>query len=453
MSWGDRGGRPARSERAGGPPVPDGERVLGVKLAPQRVQHRGQDACLRVGPRAVDGVPVTLGVLRRLRRVLLQHAGPARTCPSSRPARGPSCSAASSPSASASDSAITVVCRSRTVPSGRAVPSCSGTPGSRVAATTGSTRRSSPGKTPCSQVSNSTALVEAERPGVVPHRARRPVGLQEEPGDHPGEARACPRAPPRADRSSAPASARTSVPSAVTTSRPVTCSQAHPRDWLSQPWPPCSRKPPSADRWRSGQRGTPGRVRPGKGASSRPPRTAGPAAAIPVAGSYAQVAHPAQVDQQHVVAQAPRCPGVAAGADADPPPAFGRQADARDHVVLVRREQHRRGEPVRPPRVEDPPDAGLLVPRLAAVQQPSGQPVAWPRGRLGHHPTTAAPPSTGMFAPLTWAPCPSRGTGSPGRRPPAAPTGPAAPARRCSRPGPRGPAATVPSAASRSSPG
>jgi hypothetical protein len=51
--------------------------VLGVQLAPQRLQHRGQDGGRCVGPGAVDGVPVALGVLRRLRGVLLQHAGPA----------------------------------------------------------------------------------------------------------------------------------------------------------------------------------------------------------------------------------------------------------------------------------------------------------------------------------------------------------------------------------------
>ena len=51
--------------------------MLGVQLAPQLLQQRGQDRGGRVGPGAVDGVPVALGVLCRLRRVLLQHAGPA----------------------------------------------------------------------------------------------------------------------------------------------------------------------------------------------------------------------------------------------------------------------------------------------------------------------------------------------------------------------------------------
>jgi len=65
-----------------------------------------------------------------------------------------------------------------------------------------------------------------------------------------------------------------------------------------------------------------------------------------------------------------------AGAHADWPPALGGQAHARYHVVVVRREQHRRGEPVRPPRVEDAAGPGLLVPGVAAPQQAPGEPVA-----------------------------------------------------------------------------
>ena len=45
-----------------------------------------------------------------------------------------------------------MVCSSSTVPSGRTTRSCSGTSGSRVAATTGSTRRSSPGGSSCTGV-------------------------------------------------------------------------------------------------------------------------------------------------------------------------------------------------------------------------------------------------------------------------------------------------------------
>ena len=55
--------------------------MLGIQLAPQLAQHRGQDAGGRAGPRAVDGVPVALGVLRLLRQALLGHAGPVAHVP------------------------------------------------------------------------------------------------------------------------------------------------------------------------------------------------------------------------------------------------------------------------------------------------------------------------------------------------------------------------------------
>ena len=58
---------------------------------------------------------------------------------------------------------------------------------------------------------------------------------------------------------------------------------------------------------RSGRRGTRGRAAARNGARSSPPRTAGRAAAMPVA-RRSEVAQPAQVDQQRVVAQAPAPP-------------------------------------------------------------------------------------------------------------------------------------------------
>ncbi len=50
-----------------------------------------------------------------------------------------------------------VVCSSSTVPPGWATPSYSGTSGSRVAAITGSTRRSRSGSTRCSQWTTASA--------------------------------------------------------------------------------------------------------------------------------------------------------------------------------------------------------------------------------------------------------------------------------------------------------
>ena len=65
--------------------------MLGVQLAPQCLQHRSQDAGRGVGPGAVDGIPVTLGVLGCLSHVLLGHARPALDVPelSSQPHLGP----------------------------------------------------------------------------------------------------------------------------------------------------------------------------------------------------------------------------------------------------------------------------------------------------------------------------------------------------------------------------
>ena len=113
-------------------------------------------------------------------------------------------------------------------------------------------------------------------------------------------------------------------------------------------------------------------------AAPRPPRSP---------GSVGDVAQPGKVDQQSVVAQAPRRPRVPAGAHADRPAALGRQPDALDHVVIVRREQDCRRKPVRAARVEDAADPGLLVAGLAAAAA---------GGRPARHPTTAAPPSTGI---------------------------------------------------------
>jgi hypothetical protein len=102
------------------------------------------------------------------------------------------------------------------------------------------------------------------------------------------------------------------------------------------------------------------------------------------------VAHGAEVDQQRIVAQAPRRPRVPARAHADRPPALGCQRDALDHVVVTLGEQHSGGEPVRAARVEDTPGPGLLVPGVAAQEQAAAEPLAVRR----RHPTTAAPPST-----------------------------------------------------------
>src|SRR5262249_60225363 len=107
-----------------------------------------------------------------------------------------------------------------------------------------------------------------------------------------------------------------------------------------------------------------------------------------------------QTDRPGGGAPPPPRPGLPAGAPAARPALFGRQPDARHHVVVAGREQDRGGEPVGSPRVEDAPDPGLLVAGVTAPEQTSRQPVAGPRDLLaGRHPTTAAPPATGTWAP------------------------------------------------------
>ena len=184
------------------------------------------------------------------------------TCPRARPARGPCWSGASSPRASSPTPAITVVCSSRTVPSGRAAPSCSGTSGQPG----GRHHRLDPPVEPGQHVvqpgEQLHRVVEAERPGVVPHRARRRVGPQPEPGNDPGEPRPRPRGPPTAGRGSSrrprgPACRRPSP-------RPApSCSGTPTRG----PGCPSPARPAAGSRpgrpSRSGRRETPGPVRPG----------------------------------------------------------------------------------------------------------------------------------------------------------------------------------------------
>ena len=54
----------------------------------------------------------------------------------------------------------------------------------------------------------------------------------------------------------------------------------------------------------------------------------------PGGGVVGQLAHPPEVDQQRVVAQAPRRPAVPAGTDRDLQPALAREPHAGDDVLL-----------------------------------------------------------------------------------------------------------------------
>ena len=140
---------------------------------------------------------MTLGVLRRLRRVLLQHAGPALDVAELAAGQRAVLERREQPErlgvgvrhhrrVQEQDGPVrarrAVVQRDVRQPGGR------------------DHRLDPPVKTgqhvvqPAEQVDR---VVEADRPGVVPHRARRRVGLQAEPGDHPGKARAGPARRPQ----------------------------------------------------------------------------------------------------------------------------------------------------------------------------------------------------------------------------------------------------------------
>ena len=86
-----------------------------------------------------------------------------------------------------------VVCSSSTVPPGWVTPSYRGTSGSRVAASTGSTRRSRDGRTSCSQWTTASAS-SRWNVQVSCHITAGRVGLQVEAGDDPGEPGPAPRA-------------------------------------------------------------------------------------------------------------------------------------------------------------------------------------------------------------------------------------------------------------------
>ena len=350
-------------------------------------------------------------------------SGPGRGRVHGRPA-GRRWSGASSASASASESAITVVCRSRTVPSGRSAPSCSGTSGSRVAATTGSTRRSRAGSTSCSQPSSSTVSSRPDRPGVVPHRARRRVGLQAEPGDRRRESPGRRRAPP---------SSRSAVRPGVRADQPaVGGHHVRPRPRSGRPTraPGCPSpgRPAAGSRRgrpsRSGRRGTPGPVRPGTARAPGRPAPRGAPRRPRWLGSYAmsriapRSISRASSRRLHTAQECPpeRTETVHPRSAASRTPAITSSSSAASSIAAGNRSG--------PAGVEDAADAGLFVPGVAAQHSRPASRRAPPAGR---HPTTAAPPSTGMFAPLTWD-ASSRGQEQDraGRRPPAAPTGPAA---------------------------
>jgi hypothetical protein len=102
------------------------------------------------------------------------------------------------------------------------------------------------------------------------------------------------------------------------------------------------------------------------------------------------VAQAAEVDQQRVVAHAPRRPAVTAGADGDPQALLAGQPHAGDDVVLVGGQQHGGGKAVGAAGVEHAADARLLVAGLAAAVQRPGE----------AHTITACPPSTTMSTAL-----------------------------------------------------
>ena len=104
------------------------------------------------------------------------------SCGTARSAIGHARSGASTRSASSVVSHIAVVCSSSTGgPSGR---------GSRVAAITGSTTRSSDGQQLVDPAEQRLEVVELEHPGVVGHRARERIRAQVKAGDDAEEARA-----------------------------------------------------------------------------------------------------------------------------------------------------------------------------------------------------------------------------------------------------------------------
>ena len=209
-----------------------------------------------------------------------------RTWPSARSASGHAAalSGASTRSASSSVSHMAVVCSSSTGPAGGATPGCSGTPGRRVAAMTGSTTSSSAGSTSCIHPNNGSrsssakvhvSCVIAGAIGQVRRWKRTTMA------GNPGPA---PRAAHSRSACSLSSVAWTSSPAAVTASRATMLSHAQPLRRPSQPWPPCSRKPPSPTRGQC----PPGNDRPRwcrNGASSSPPCVDGLARTTCVASS------------------------------------------------------------------------------------------------------------------------------------------------------------------------
>ena len=177
-------------------------------------------------------------------------------------------------------------------------------------------------------------------------------------------------------------SAWTSVPAAVTTSRPATLWQAQPQGPAVPALAALQQEAAQADR-RAVTAGK-GPAPFGQKRRQLPPALHGRAGRDHPGGRVVpDVPQLSQVDQQGVVAQAPRRPRVPAGAHRDRPAALARQPHALDHVVVAPGLEHGRREPVRAPRVEDAASASLLVARLAPQDQPPREPSA----------TSTAPPS------------------------------------------------------------
>jgi hypothetical protein len=186
----------------------------------------------------------------------------------------------------------------------------------------------------------------------MPHHGGRFVGLQEEPGDHPGKAGAGAAGRPQQVRvlpgigvdqfpvcghdvqpghALAGPSLRAAVPALAALQQETAHAHAHGLAVAT------------------GERPAPlGQV----GRELLASLDGRPDGDHPRRRIVRHVAHAAQVGQQRAVAQAPRRPRVAAGAHAHRPLSFGRQPDALDHVRVALGEEHRRGEPVRAARLK-----------------------------------------------------------------------------------------------------
>ena len=378
------------------PAVPDRERVLGVEPPPDVEQQRGQSRLperrSRRSRRRSDGPPGSA------------RSGPAfssatvvgpLTWPSSRPGQRPVLEDVEQP-----QHLLVGVGHARGVqqqhraarvrrPRRRAVRRAAGSP--PAPARPGGPRSAARS---CSQCTTCSASVEREGPGVLPHRRRLRVGLQVEAGDHAGEARAGTAGGPVEIRVLLGVGAHQLAVGGDDVDRDDALAGPALAPGRSSPGRPAAGSRRSR-RSRSGRPGRPGRARSGTAPARARPSSPGRRCTTPDASSYSMRPQGAEVDQQRVVVQAPGRPRVAAGAHADPPAALGGEPHAGGDVVRVGGLQHGRRIAIGPARVEDPADPGLLV----AVRRRAGPSRPPQRRPAASHPTTAAPPSTGMLAP------------------------------------------------------